>query len=121
MSDNYAVDDAFKIEFDSTERDPAVNSCLRMWAAKLIIHIRDFASKRTTDEHNANKKLATEWFEDEWDGAGSFIWVCNLFDVDANIAYEKIKAIARSGKNLPTNTYGTKKANTHKGVLNDDF
>lgn len=119
MSDNYAVDDAFKIEFDSAERDPAVNSCLRMWAAKLITHIRDFASKRTTDEHEENRKIAKTWFEEDWDGIGSFIWVCELFEIDSNIAYEKIQTLAKEGKKLPTNTFGTKKAN--KGVLNDDF
>lgn len=118
MSDNYAVDDAFQIEFEFAERDPAINSCLRMWASKLITHTRDYVSKRTTDEHEENRKVAKEWFEDDWDGIGSFVWVCELFDVDPAIAYEKIKTMAASGKKIPTNTYGYKQAN--KGVSNDD-
>ena len=77
---------------------------LRLWAAKLVVHVRDYQlgvklQNNQTKRYSAdarieiqrNFKTADMWIHDPRDGIGTFAWVCGLFNVDPQRARRVIK------------------------------
>jgi hypothetical protein len=66
----------------------------RLWAAKLLVHAKDYAAgvkvvggKRpsnlaTSGITCANARKAYTWLTDKSDHPSSFVWICELFDLD---------------------------------------
>lgn len=120
MSENLATQDYMRVDIDNFNVDPQVSACLRLWAAKLITHIKDYTDAAAWEKHVKGSRftLANEplhrassriWFESPHTGPGTFIWVCELFNLDPQRAYKQIQKIARESKKLPQR-YPTKGA-----------
>ena len=77
-------------------------ACKRLWAAKMALHVQDYANgvkmtgskKYKNQERVANvlrdARKAYNWIFDESDDPASFKWCCALFDIDYNRARHKI-------------------------------
>lgn len=87
------------VDFDSLSVDPQIQACLRLWAAKLVLHVRDYADsiawqkqKRTNFVREpTHYYTARIWINSDANHIGSFVWVCELFDIDPNYAKRRIK------------------------------
>jgi hypothetical protein len=73
----------------------------QMWAAKLLLHAKDYAlgvramnGKRYDPKgglYVSDARRAHMWFFDDADvGPGSFIWVCDLFELDPERTRNKV-------------------------------
>ena len=64
----------------------------QLWAAKLLLHAKDYAmgvramnGKRYDPQgglHVSDARRAHMWFFDDDTAPGSYIWVCDLFELD---------------------------------------
>lgn len=85
---------AFKqLTFPTVDRDNNTAALKKLWAAKMLVHVQDYAKgvasaggkrNKTPTEGltNSNAIRAYRWFIDEDDSPSSFIWVCGLFELD---------------------------------------
>lgn len=67
----------------------------RLWAAKLLVHAKDYAAgvramggtkiistTRSTGQAVELSRRAYSWMTSPEDGPSSFIWICDMFDLD---------------------------------------
>lgn len=89
--------EAINAEDSELNADEQGVACLNMWAAKFVLHQRDYALKnfkrpplQPNSGHGsfclaAPPEQAEFWFFiDRATTPGSLVWVCNLFGIDAN-------------------------------------
>jgi len=63
---------------------------LALWAKVFIQAIDDLTADSTAPYARAIRHRARRWFEGKEDGIGSFIWVCEQFDIDPAWARTKV-------------------------------
>lgn len=93
-------EESFSLDVGDMTRDPQTEACLRLWAAKLIMHTRDYADgvaykpKKTRAGHLKTEPpqfgAAKVWILDDDDSVGSFVWVCELFSLNPERARKHI-------------------------------
>ena len=65
----------------------------RLWGAKLLLHAKDYAQgvkvmggkrvdKTNSGELCLNARLAYSWFTSENTSPASFVWICDMFNLD---------------------------------------
>jgi hypothetical protein len=60
-------------------------ACKHLWAAVLDQAIQDALCEVPSKEGNVEyifKKKALNWFFSRCEGIGSFLWICNVLDID---------------------------------------
>jgi hypothetical protein len=78
-----------------------------LWEAVLLQAIEDFHPKgrgleivmngikvqwrKNSAETRLNKRNAAAWFGSSCEDAGSFLWICDLFGLDADLVRAKVK------------------------------
>lgn len=73
------------------EIDEQTQACVALWAAVFNSALEDAGG---TDQDEARRAMA--WFNSDAKGIGSFLWVCTLFDLNADAVREFIpSAIVR--------------------------
>jgi len=87
---------------DDIQLSHQINSCRRLWASKMALHIQDYArgvkmlkaksnkSRQTTGEAMLNARIAYNWIFDNSEKPASFIWICSMFDINHEHARMKI-------------------------------
>ena len=79
--------------------DAVTQGMLRLWATKLLIHVKDYASavKALNGKYEPNGRLyvgdgrrAYLWIVSDEDAPATFVWVCRLFDLDPERTRSKI-------------------------------
>lgn len=86
-------------ELDEVASDPQIQACLRLWAAKLVLHLRDYEDSlvwSASKKHDAARiparfHTAQVWVNDTADHVGSFAWICELFNINPDYARRAIK------------------------------
>ena len=78
----------------SPNLDPQTQACIRMWAAVFRAGLLDAADNFKLGYRNS-------WFESDDQYPGSFVWLCDLFNLDPDKARSmvrmKYRALIRSG------------------------
>lgn len=99
---NAGFAESLQVEAEITDGDCLQKSYLRLWAAKMLIHVKDYTDGvawrqyASTNGLSASLRIddystADRWFNDDWDGIGSFIWVCDLFQLNPQRTLQRIK------------------------------
>lgn len=87
------------LDIEAQAVDPQLQACLRLWAAKLILHLRDYEDSLrngadfdySTSKASSRYYIAHSWISDDADHIGSFVWTCGLFNIDPEYARRAIK------------------------------
>lgn len=94
-------------DFESMEAMDGNRGAFELWEAVLLQAIEDFHPKgrnleivmsgikvrwRTNSaETRRNKRNAAAWFGSSCEDVGSFLWICDLFGLDADLVRAKVK------------------------------
>ncbi len=94
-------------DFESMETMDGNRGEFELWEAVLLQAIEDFHPKgrsleivmsgikvqwRTnSDETRRNKRNSAAWFGSSCEDPGSFLWICDLFGLDADLLRAKVK------------------------------
>ena len=94
-------------DFESMEAMGGNRGAFELWEAVLLQAIEDFHPKgrdfeivmngikvqwrKNSAETRRNKRNAAAWFGSSCEDAGSFLWICELFGLDADLVRAKVK------------------------------
>ncbi|MBC8457979.1 MAG: hypothetical protein H8D67_08295 [Deltaproteobacteria bacterium] len=68
---------------DTIESDMVENRSKQLWAAVLIGAIEDVKKLAVTKSHDSvSKEEAKAWFQSDSKEIGSFLWICEIFNLD---------------------------------------
>ena len=77
------------ISLDSvTQHDAAVRPYLRLWAEVMRGGVQDFCTARALARPNIDPRINWMWSNDVF--PGSFIWLCDLFDLEPEKARSQV-------------------------------
>ncbi len=68
--------------------DHQTHACLRLWGAAFIGGIND-----TVDAWRNGREY--HWFDDDRDYPGSFVWLCDLFNIGVSQVRDSVRRKAR--------------------------
>jgi hypothetical protein len=94
-------------DFELMEAMHGNRGAFELWGAVLLQAIEDFHRKGRTSEivmngikvrwrtnnteRRRNKRSAAAWFGSSCEDVGSFLWICDLFGLDADLVRAKVK------------------------------
>jgi len=70
--------------------DHELKPYLRLWRHVLILAANDFTGEGYSSQAKWMRESATRWFTSEDKGVGSFQWVCDAVDLNANFLRKRI-------------------------------
>jgi|GEM_PF-642015 hypothetical protein len=62
-----------------------------LWAAVLLQAFKDFHHAGESSQACRNKRNAKVWIESPSEDFGSFLWICDLFSLDAGLVRARIR------------------------------
>lgn len=70
----------------------ALTPYLRLWAAKLLMHKKDYDRIHTRGPRSYATKKAEHWFFiDDSHAVGTFAWICAIFNKDVDLVRTRIQ------------------------------
>jgi hypothetical protein len=75
--------------FQKKEED--YRGLFELWAAVLLQAAKDFHDAGESSQAYWNKRNAIVWIESPSEDFGSFLWICDLFSLDAGLVRARIK------------------------------
>lgn len=112
------MNEAITIEtMDDVQLSQQITACKRLWAAKMAIHVQDYAngvkmtgSKKYKNQEKVSNvlrdaRVAFNWIFDESEETASFKWCCALFNINPERARSKITYQWRNNLGLDKNVF----------------
>jgi hypothetical protein len=75
-----------------TETSNAWRNLHELWAGVLLQAIKDYHDEGTSSTVQRDKRHAMAWFKSSRQDVGSFIWICDLLDLNSGLIRSRIKA-----------------------------
>ena len=73
------------------KREEDYRGLFELWAAVLLQAVKDFHDAGESSQAYCNKRNAIVWIESPSEDFGSFLWICDLFSLDAGLVRARIK------------------------------